>query len=284
VPSYRVVWEFAESNGSGFNEVYYVDAASVAAATQATPALIAARLAMLHNLNRLLRIRASDVAQNRVTANRGVNLPGTSSAYGAPLAVGCAVVIQLAGAAGSARKLWMRGVPDDLYLRNATTGQDDPPAALLNSLNVWFSVLALNTYGIRRLTPSGVGLYYPRKILQVDGSALNGQSICTLDAAPGYAVPSRVVIGGASKKDLPALNGHYTVTAINNALITIPYQTPGGLVIKGGKATMRQETYSAVDVFVPGSCSFDHYGTRTSRSPLTRSRGARRAARIRSLV
>jgi hypothetical protein len=284
MPTYRVVWEYAESNGSGFNEVYYTDAASPAAAATLTNTVGVARLALLHPLNTWLRIRASQVDANRATATRGINLTGTAPGAGGPLPVGSAAVCSLSAVAGGSRKLWLRGIPQVWYKRDGASGIDSPPAALLTALTNWFSLLAGNGYGIRKLAPVGLGLLAKRKIIQVDGTVQPGTSSVTLDLAPGYPVPGRVLIGGASKKDLPGLNGHWSIQAVLGAVVTIPYQTPQAKLFTGGAATMRQEQYGATSVFNPGGCAFDHFGTRTSRNPLSHSRGARRAARIRSAL
>jgi len=167
--------------------------------------------------------------------------------------------------------------------RNKDSGLDEPPSALLDALLVWFVSLAANGYGLRRLATQVPGPLQNVKILSVDGTAKDGTSLVTLAQAPGYPFPSRVVIGSASKKDLPGLNGRWSlVSAPVGAVVKIPYQTPQGLLVTGGNGKMRQESYQAINVFDPPSCSFSYFGTRTTKNPTTHSRGARRAVRNRT--
>jgi hypothetical protein len=189
----------------------------------------------------------------------------------------------MASSAGGTRKLWLRGCPQNLQAKDPLTGRDTPPSALLQLLASYFTKLAADGYGIRKLAPVAPGPAAPIKILSVDGSRKDGTSDVTLAQAPGYPFPSRVVVGGASKKDLPYLNGQWQlVKAPAGAIVTIPYQTPSGVIYTGGGARMRQASYSATNVFTPSLCGFDHYGSHATRSANFRSRGARRAARLRT--
>lgn len=282
MPTWRVVWEFIESNGSSFNEIFYKDADQISSAVEVPQTLINARLPMLHYLNTLLRVRVSNTQALRQTGTKPINLVGTYGGQSPPLPVGDACVLALASNAGGSRKLWMRGLPDIYQARDNKSGQDAPQGPLLKLLDTYYNELSKAGYGIRRLTPPAPGPLANVKITQVDGTAKNGTSVLTFQQAPGYAVPGQIVIGGASKKDLPGLNGVFSLIAVNGALVTIPYQTPGGLVVTTTTAHARQAVYQATAVFTPSLCAFDHFGTRTSKNPLSRSRGARRAARLRS--
>lgn len=281
MPTYRIVWEYTENNGAGFNEVYYKDAADIASALKVDENLIGSRLFMMHPLNTLLRIRVSDTTALRKTGTQPLKLTGNYGGDSGPVAVGDAAVFALSSAAGGTRKLWMRGCPDSYIQRDPKTGIDAPPAFFQKLQFTWFTALEASGYGIRRLTPSAPGPLQKAKILSVDGTAKDGTSKLTFANAPGYPVPSQIVIGNASKKDLPGLNGTYSVLAVNGAIVTIPYQTPLGALIVTSTATARQAVYQATAVFSAALCAFDHNGTRTSRNPLSRSRGARRAARLR---
>jgi hypothetical protein len=288
MPTFRVVWEFIEANGSGFNEVYYVDGANAASAVGISDLLRIARLNLLHTSNKWQRIRASQVDQQRVTAQNNLSQFGLSVDTAGPVPTGAAAVCALVGQAGGQRKLWLRGVGASSFMRNASSGADQPPAFFLQKLTQFFAGLQNDLLGIRRLMPTappGGGVLSKIKIVTVAPNARPGLADITLAAAPGYPFPSRVLIGGASKKDLPSLNGHWQLVAAPvGALVTIPYQTPGNMTINGGNAYMRQESYFATSVFNAAGCGFDHYGTHTSRVPLFRSRGARRAARLRSAL
>lgn len=285
--TFRVVWEFIEANGSGFNEVYYQDIPNLATIIVSNN-LLNARLALLHTTNKFQRVRYSQVDQQRVTKTLGVALPGQSVDNNGPVPTGAAAVLQLSGAAGGQRKLWLRGIGNSSYQRDPISGVDAPPAFFLQKLTTFFNALAQEGYGIRRLTPAaqpGQGALSRIKLVTVAPSMSPGIATVTLAAAPGYPFPGRVVIGGANKKDLPAINGHWQLTSPPvGAAVTIPYQTPANMTVNGGNAYMRQEVYQATSVMSASGCAFDHFGTRTSRVPLFRSRGARRAARLRTAL
>jgi len=278
---FKVVWEFAESNGSTFEEQYWVQADDVVQASKIFTNLRTARLGLLHPLNTWQRIRASDPTANRVTAVNNLGLSGQFPTANSPLPVGASIVCALQGASGGSRKLWMRGSDSSVYLRDKTSGRDIVSPQLKGLLDGLFRALALNSYGIRRLKPRD-NLVLPNfKVSSVDGTTNDGQAKLTLERAPGWPVPSRVVLGSFSKKDLPALNGHFSVLNVVNNVITIPYQTPNAQKVDTTTGYARLEQYYNLSVFDPNGCAFDHFGTRTSKNPSSRSRGARRAARLR---
>jgi hypothetical protein len=281
VATFRIVWEFTESNGSGFNEVMYKDAGTPGDAINIPGICITARLALLHPLNKLMRIRASQVDSQRVTGTFGIGLIGTAPGAGGPTPVGAAAVCQLSSVLGTTRKLWLRGIPGPWYVRSGASGLDAPPAALEAALTEYFKQISFAQLGIRKLAPADVALRPNRKITKAAPNVMQGLTDLTLDLAPGWGLPNRVVIGGVSKKDLPSMNGHFQLVAVNANVITINYQTPNNTTVNGGAGKVRLESYSVTSIFNPPACSFDHYGTRTSRSPLSRSRGAKRAARLR---
>jgi hypothetical protein len=282
VPDYRVTFEFAGPGGSAFNEVYYTTDSAIAGALPST-GLVNARLALLHPQYTLQRVRIAQADALRVTLPKTLNLPGVSDGSGGPLPPGDAVVSTLTSAAGGSRKIWLRGCPASYQLKDSTSGRDSPPASLITRLQSWFLALNRNGYGIRQVSKQAPGPLKNVKINSVDGSRKDGTSDLTLAVAPGYPFPSRVIIGGASKKDLPYLNGRWSlVKVVAGAVITIPYQTPGGLVISGGNAQVRQEVYPGVNVFDSNLSNFAYYGVHITKNTSTRSRGARRAARLRA--
>jgi hypothetical protein len=289
MPTFRIVWEYVGNNGATFNEVYYKDAADAGEATKTVQSLALNRVKFLHPLYKLVQIRSSQVDGNRVTGISVYNWPGQAPAVTSggtlqgPDVAGSSIVCTLAAATGGSRRIWLRGAPDEYIVRDKTSGLDEPPSILLDALTAWFKALVLNGYGIRRVSPQAPGPLQNVKILSVDGTAKDGTSLVTCAVAPGYPFPSRVIIGGASKKDLPSLNGRWSlVQAPAGAVVRIPYQTPNGILVSGGSAHIRQEQFQALAIFAADKCGFHHYGTRTTKNPVTHSRGSRRAVRIRS--
>lgn len=280
--TYRVTWQFNENTGATFNEVYYRTAGTPAAAG-AIDAAITARLPLLHNLNTLLQIRVADVDNVRSTFIQPVNLAGTYNGITPPVAPGLCAVLILGGTIRGSRRVWMRGLPDGYIARDETSGKDKPPGNFVNLLTTWFSAMAGVGYGLRYLfSPSEGGAYVYLPVTQVDGTAGNGTSIVTVVGASPFFANDTAIFGKASKKDLPAFNGRFTVLAESGQTITVAYATPGNALVKSPGARARKGAYHNVDVFNPASCRFGWYGTRTTKNPLTHSRGARRAARIRT--
>lgn len=284
MPVYRVVWEFNENNGSTFSEVYYKESTTAELAARVPTALQAARLNLLHPLNTFVRSRTSNADGARETFTRTYNLPGTLDTNAGPLPPGAAIVCTLTGATGGTRKLSLRGTAQSFYLRNAVTGRDEVLPGLQTALDTFFAKLQTGGYGLRQLSPvqkNPVSPYAKNPIVSVNGTAGNGTSVITYTNPIVYAAGNRIVIGGTNKKDVPSLNGHFTILAQAGLTLTIAYQTPNAATILTAGGYLRLETYSAVSVFAGDACGFDHMGTRDTKSPLARSRGARRAARLR---
>lgn len=285
MPTFRNTLTFVGQDGSTWNEVYYQDAGGIAQTGFSNPT-ISGRLGLLNHLNLLRVNRITQVDVPRVTRQTIYNLPGTGGASTTPPTPNTtAIVVSLSSLTGGSRKMWIRGGNATDVAKDPTTGRDAPPPNLLFRLAQWFTLLMGDGFGLRTLQGIVPGPLTPIKILKVDGSAANGTSLVTLAAAPGYPFPSRVLIGGASKKDLPSLNGQYSLLAAPaGAIVQIGYQTPGSGIVTGGKATMRQAIYNPTHVFTDSLCGFDHYGSHATRVANFRSRGARRAARLRPLL
>lgn len=283
MPTFRHTLTFVGPNGSRWNEVYYQEADNVQSAAL-TARFASARLALLAQPSKLRTNRIAQVDQPRVTRQVTYNLNGTGGgSFTTPAPETSAIVLGLTSAAGGSRKLWMRGLPSNYINIDQASGQDRPSSVVIGLIGTFIQEAANAKLGIRKIAGISPGPTSPIKILTVDGSRKDGTSDVTLAAAPGYPFPARVSIGGASKKDLPNLNGQWSlVKAVNLAVVTIPYQTPQGLVVVGGNAHMRQAVYPGVNVFDPNNSGFDHYGSHATRQSDFGSRGARRAARLRT--
>lgn len=281
--TFRAVFGWIGQDGGSWNEIMYVDGGSISTVPLSTKT-INARLKLAHPLTLLRSVRFVQVDAPRVTRNQLINLFGTATGTASgPAPNDNAAVFSLSSLAGGSRKLWMRGIPDAWIIKDNTTGRDAPVPDMQKAFSYWVSSAALDGYGIRQLQGITPGPLSPLKILKVDGSAGNGTSAITLAAAPGYPFPARVLIGGVSKKDLPGLNGQFSlVSAPAGPVVTVPYQTPGLQIINGGNGHMRQALYSATHVFDPPSSGFDHFGAHSTRTANFRSRGARRAQRLRT--
>lgn len=286
MPTYKHVWNFTTTGGGGWSEVWYRTASDMQAALTLPPTLVAARLGNLDDQNAWRKVRVSEVGASRVTGLVTINQNGTAgkTVPAGPTPVGAAAVVGMAGVNGGSRKWWLRGISFNFYATSEVTGIDKPSAAALAALNTTILELAKAQFGILQLQRVGQGGVSFRKITGADGSAANGTTVLTIEAGAVYSVGSRVIVSGCNQKDLPSLKGSFTVLAATGTTVTIPYTTPGNRVIANPQGKLRPQAYQAVSVFNPLLCALDHLGTRTSRNPLSASRGARRAARLRNLA
>jgi hypothetical protein len=284
--TYKITWGFTEANGATFSEIYYTTASNPSQATLVDANGSASRLALLDPSCTWRTVRAADVNNARSTAQRVVNWVGTAKNSIGPAAAGTAMVCQLVGVNGGSRKLWMRGIPAYFVTRNDESGRDYFVPAITNPFQAMIKGNANFGYGMRSLTQT-----QKYTIASVDGTVAPGFATITFNplppaAAPIFQNPSRVVIGSADRKTLPGLNGHWTVLNGLNAggSVVIRYQVAGNAKITLNCGTIKQEGYGGVSVFNPQQCQPAYWGTHTTRNPISNSRGARRAQRIRSLV
>jgi hypothetical protein len=284
MPTFRTTWTYQGGDGTTWSEVYYQDQSNITDALTPFKALWQSRIAMLAATNTFLGIRCAQVGALRNTGYNVYNNPGVAStATSAADTTGSCAVLSLTGQSGGARKLWIRGLADWEIVHNPASGVPQPPALFLTYVTNFVKQLAANGYGILRITPQAVAPFVNIPILKVDGSLLNGTSVVTMQAAQVFAVPGMALIGGASKKDLPALNGRWTILsqpAPNQLLIR--YQTPQGTIVDGGLAHIRQLGFQPTSVVNPSQSGFNYYGVRITKNYVTRSRGSRRGARIRT--
>lgn len=284
---FKITFRFVGVDGSEWTEQYYKgNASNPTDAANADMGLIAARLDMLNKLNTFRSITAADVTANRVTTQRVLNLRGTQKDapdFG-PEVGEAAGVFNLVGANGSKRKLWLRGWTRGSFFRYKDTGIADIAPAMDAHAKGFFVGLKDNGYGIRKLKPITNPLNQLAQITSIDAVTLPGFATLTLDHALAFVNGGQALITKASRKDTPALNGTWVVTVIDATHIRIPYVPPRGVNLSAQIGTVRIKEYNAVDIFAPGLCGFDHYGSHDTKVPASHSRGARRAARIRQLA
>ena len=101
---YRHVWQFRQTGGESWSEVWYRTATDIGAAATVSATIINARLKLLDNQNTFLKIRVSETTNSRVTGLKTVNLKGTIGEEIGCMPAGCAVVCGLGGSAGGTRR------------------------------------------------------------------------------------------------------------------------------------------------------------------------------------
>lgn len=286
MPVFKHTLEFIEGNGATFSEIYYANDSSLTAAKTYPDAFYSARLTMLMAGHTLLRDRVSQVGASRVTGRRVINLVGQIPVTGAgkfnPGPPGGAMVVNLVGLNGGSRYLWMRG-GTSVDLSYNQFDQPSPSAGWLINIAGWLSSLSLSGWGLIQL--ANVGANPPQTVSLVDGMTTPGKSVLTM-AAPlaGAVAGGRVVLGKFNKKDLPSLNGQFSIIAVAGTALTINYATPQNAKITTTQGQVRVATYGNVSVVDPANSKFAYAGSRITKNPYSRSRGARRAARLRNLA
>lgn len=282
--TYKVVWTFVEPNGGSFSEIYYATGTNPSDLLPQPPAGVNARLTLLDPSCTWQKIRVANVSGIRSTAQRIVNWGGYATPSTGPSIPGAAMVCNLVGTSGGSRKLWMRGLPGDFVSRGSGTGRDIFSDGIQKAFTAFVTSYSQSGYGLRILQPQT-----KYTINTVDSSAKNGTALVTFTipaggVAPNWTYPTRVVIGGADKKTLPGLNGHWTIVTGTANTVTIKYVVANYGVVTGLAGTIKQESYSGVSLFAPNLSQPAYWGTHTTRNPITNSRGARRASRIRTLA
>jgi hypothetical protein len=282
--TFKTVWQFVENNGATFSEIWYKDGGSITTIVDPNSLSIQTRLNFLHPLNTLVRIRVSQLGVLRNTVNVLINRAGQGPFPQQPLPVGAAMVCQVAGIGGGSRKWWMRGNSKTDYSRNSINGVDQPAQGFLQNLAAMFTALNGDGYGILRLTPIANPAVQISKITQADGKTTPGSTVLTLNQALPVIAGATVIISRVNPKELPRLNGRFTVLAVVGNTLTINYATPQNQIVPILQGFIKQAVFDATHLVDPTRSGFDHLGTRTSKNPLSGSRGAKRAARIRNLA
>jgi hypothetical protein len=289
---YKVVWNWIESSGATWSESYWVNAASAAAAATPVYGVLQTRMSIADPTVILKNIRSFSTLSSRDTFINTYLIPGkysASSIFG-PAPAGAAAVVSL-GAPGSRSVYhWWRGLPQELVRLNSLTGFPNPPPYLTNAIQAFAGYYGLAGAGIRVLnTPQRFQIvlltYNPVTKLTL----VEYQNPPT--GAPFAISPNnRVIIQLASKKDLPALNGGWTVqnfvaaAAGATGTFEIPYTLPNSLTTIATGATVKNQGYSTITPYNSGYATLAYYGTRSTHSTFSDSRGAKRAVRLRTLA
>jgi hypothetical protein len=291
--TYKVTWNFLDSVGASWSEVHYVTAGTSAAAAQPNYTIIYPRLVMMHKTAILRTIRATNVAGGRDTYTNVLNQTGQyndTGSYG-PAPPGLAAVVSVGGTTGRSIYHWMRGLPDGLVSNNVSTGFPSPPATLVRYITAFFNAYgSIGGAGIRTLTPNPKFQITSVAFNNLNNTATVNYTVATGQTPPVYAAGSRIIISQASKKDLPGLNGGWTVISATNAVgpgvasLVIRYVTPQETALIPCNGFLKTQAYNALVPYATNSAILSYYGTHSTRAVFSNSRGSRRAARLRVLA
>jgi hypothetical protein len=284
----KVVWSFSGPLGAAWNEVYFRSVSQLTDALTIPVAAANARLWLLHPSCIWQSISVADVNATRVTSNRRLNWPGqypgglAETDYGSPAEL--SMVCQFAGAAGGSRKLWMRGIPQPLVGTDPASGVSIFGAATRNQFAAFVQSLAAGNYGIRTLKQST-----RYAVASVAAGTAPATTVVTYTIpAGGVPLPTvagqTVILRQADRKQFPAMLGTFTALNVGSNTITIRYQLPTSTPGNSNLGYSRAAGYNDVSVFNPALCAPAYWGSHATRVFTQRSRGARRAARIRTLA
>lgn len=287
MPIYKCVFQFTSpgTGGGRWSEVYYRAKPDLAAAATFALGAIAQRLALLSVINKLAKIRISQVDSPRVTtlvnvASSGAMLFGLDT----PENTGESHVLTLSSNIRPAsRKLWMRGLNAGAMTRDAASGDwvlYPPVKALMDN---WVGILAGDAFaGVilarKKTLADGVN---PINIVSVNGTAANGTSIVTTAAALPVIAGGSISISGVNDRRLPGLNGSYKVLTIAGAAITIGYTVPGDINVTPEHGTAKKLEYFEDARISAAISGWSYGGVRQTKNDFTGSRGAYRRARSR---
>lgn len=281
---FKEIWTF-RSSAARWTEVYYSIDDTLEEAANFTNELVNKRLALLNDSNVLQKIRCSnmDGSRSSVVVQQNKHGTGTASFAKNPAnTVEAAVVSLVSTVAGSSRRLWLRGMPEDAVYRSDDGNYDIIAPAFNTALRTWIRALQNNNYIVLTRTKVTVPGFQWRRILGVNGEARNGTSILTLAGNAGINDGDTITITQASNKDLPGLNGLWKVVSSTGTTLTINYNTPRGDNYQISKGRVRKIVYRTDARINANVSAFAFLGGRKTKNDATGSRGARSAQRIRS--
>lgn len=289
-PPIKHTWIFFDSVGARWDEEYWCNASSARTSLgPLEPAVINKRLAFLHPTCKLRMIQAAEYQGNRTTWERIYNLGGLPMADPTvgPDLTASAIYWRLVGTNGGRRFVAFRGLPDNAIARNPVSGFAVVGDLVRPLIEAWVVQAAALGYGINfRKRKSVADNTDTRLVINVDGTDAAGSLLVTLDSVAGYNNGDRVRLAGFDPKQFNGLDGEYYITNVSDTTFNIAYTPPSMTNFGNVGATARRIVQEAISVINPNTkySNFSHFNQHQTKSDFTRTRGARRAKRIRPLV
>jgi hypothetical protein len=274
-----------EAYDYAWTEVYYQQAGSIAAARATYTALFLSFMsATKGTFAHCNTVRISDTANNRNALSFYVSCQGSqysASPYHPDIKNTCGYVQLRSVTPPLQRPLMIRGLPDEVTVRDELTGVSIPALGWEGNVNNWITVLQSRNFGIRGLQPLGTAPYLFYPVSQVMGTNGTGQVVITtpLAGAAGLPSPLRVIVSQVNNKQLPGFNGHYNVLSATGTTFTIPYNIPATGTVPITKGRIRIENYVFGPIDVPTS-GFVRFSSRDTKELFAGGRGRRSGTRI----
>lgn len=283
---WRTVFQFTGggSLGQSFSEIYYREAEDVAHALALPAPLIEARLNLLSSVYFLQKIRVSDINKARVTGVANVGRPGLATVGSNPALSGpsppdVAIVLRLTSTAvPGQRLLWVRGSSLAHIHWEPVNAKWDVTARGLTDSGTYISQMAAASFAIlvhRKASEEG---YQDRKITKFATVADAHLTHVTTQQNHGFVTGDLVRFHRLNEKDLPGLNGVYTVLPTpTDRTFDVLYELPRDEDYIPGQGAVRKWQYISGAIINPSTSGFAYIGERKSRSPFTGGRGSRRS-------
>lgn len=292
--TYRTTWNFAGPQGATWEEVWDVQAGSIALSIPGAErgSLARYRMALAHKSVSLQSISALDLENPDLPPFPvAINLSGTANNQtGIPANTDEAAVINVVCVSEDAtvfatRKWWLRGLEETAVSRDENSGADVLSPDFSDNLSRFFSkirdlVSKEIRFGMRpRTRSSWEGPLFRYGISSIAGNVNQDFCVLTLSEDPGWVRGQRIQINDASKKHLPGLRGIFTILEVAGNLITIRYRVPQAAPPASGYAyVLLRENFLTV---MAARSAFAFLGSRQTKKPVTHSRGRRSASKLR---
>lgn len=281
MPDYRFTANFIGADGSRFSEVYYRNAASLTVASDVTVQFVDARLNLLQSSYRWAGYRVAETDGLRKAVNLDLNLTGLDSSS-APRGIGAAAVCNLVSSISgkeAKRKLWLRGIAQNMVLVNTSTGFQTLGPGYTAKLVAWFTQLQINNFEIYGLEKPVNPLLVNRDIVSIDGSINKGYSIIAINSSLAMLTGDLIKIGKVNSLNYPGINRIFKILdkAADEKSFTIKYDASrydGAVPVSGTARSVRYLSGSIIDW---SRSSFGYLRTRDTQANFSRSRGRQRA-------
>jgi hypothetical protein len=278
MPNFKLVFQFTQPS-KGWSEVYYRTATDVRAASVLSQSFIDSMRNFRANITTLIKVRVSDVLNNRSSVVVPINqVGGPTPGLTADITASAAVVTLNAPLVGSSRKVWLRGLPDTYITRDLTSGIDTPDPRLLSGINNFLNQLAVSAFTVRALAKIGVPPNVFTTLISVTSVAGAGTITLNFAAGPTFAIGTQINITQVSQKLFPGLKGTFTIVSstVTTAVIAYNALTTGTSLLTRGRIRPVNYLFGNIDF---QTSNFSNFGTRaTGKNPLG-GRGAKRGTR-----
>lgn len=275
---------FYNQGPRGFSETYWLpDQNPKAAADGLTNQFLNAMVGFRAQNTSIYAIRASNEGPPRLSYLRlaGFQFQGASglTAESLPDVITTTAVVRLSSAAGVTRRVFLRGLPDDLVVRNIFA-RDTPPAAMIAAIDKYTKALATAGMQIRyQLRPPAGGLAFQQVSALIQPPDLPQYTQITFVPVAGFApvTGANIVFSGIDPRlrDFPRIAKITSVGVIGvTQTLNIAYRMPAGGLVSPAKMKMLNLVYGLSPI---AEGDFERFSEHKTGRPFGLLRGRSRA-------